>query len=150
MHKSFYASGFLYRPQSQQILLQQLNESVSQWSLFGGKSGKFSDPPSVIKYIVEDQIGIKLNVNKIKAVYDYFHEELKEDYYILYAEVGESTKKFKLKNCHSVAWFTFKQLHKLPLTAQTKQDIIVGERVINAINRNLNIPQEETELVDKS
>lgn len=150
MHKTFYASGFLYRPQSQQILLQQLNDSVPRWSLFGNENSKFSDPSDVIKHLFQSKLGIKLSSKKIHSVYDYVDEKIGKDHFVLYAEVAESAKNIKPRKGFTTSWFNFKQLYKLPLTAQAKQDIIVGERVIKAIARDLENPVENKKLVDES
>ncbi len=150
MHKTFYASGFFYRPQSQQILLQQLNDSVPQWSLFGGESKNSSEASDAFKKLAEMHLGLKLVSKKIHSIYDYFDENLGKEHFILYAEVAESTKNIKAKKGFTVSWFTFKQLYKLPLTPQAKQDIIVGERVIKALARDLEGPAENKNLVDES
>ena len=140
MHKTFYASGFLYCPSSQQILLQQSENSSGQWSLFGGESTDSSEPAIVLIKVIQKKVGLKLAQNAIRPIYDYFHKDLGKNHFIAYAEVDESSIKTTEKKGSTIAWFTFKQLYKLSLTGQTKQDITVGERVIKAVQRSLEEP----------
>ena len=133
MHKSFYASGFLFHPPTQQILLQQLTNSSAHWSLFGGEGLDTETPELTFQRIVHANLHLKLAVRSIIQVYDYFHKELGKNHVIVYARI-EKLKDFSKKNS-SLAWFTRQQLHKLHLSEQTRQDITVGHRVIDAKER---------------
>ncbi len=136
MHKVFYASGFLYRPKSQQILLQQVAKdpstaTSSPWSIFGGINRKEEKTEIAFQRIIYDLLKVKLATKSIYAIYDYFHSGYKKFHYVFYGEVSET------QNIHApkgiiFSWFTFKQIIKLPFTEATKQDIIVGQRVIQA------------------
>lgn len=103
-------SGFLYHAGSQQILLQQKNgEEKALWTL------------------LEDLK--KFHPKKVLPIYDYVAKGKKQ--IISYAEVKRvenfpSTKKLNF------GWFSVKQISKLPLSPQTKQDLIVGRRVIDS------------------
>lgn len=140
MHKVFYASGFLYRPQSQQILLQQFTPdsptSSSVWSALVGVNKNGEEASIAFQTVVRDMLKIKLVTELIYPVYDYFHTENKKLYYVFYAEVGESQDVHPPKG-NVFSWFTFKQTLKLPFTQQAKQDIIVVQRVIQAKFREL-------------
>jgi ADP-ribose pyrophosphatase YjhB (NUDIX family) len=140
MHKTFYASGFLFHLPTQQILLQQLPDS--SWSLFGGEKEDSSDPEEAFQEIIHEHLRIKLPTDTIHLIYDYIHPSLNRKHVIFYAEIEEAQDTFKLKKDQAVGWFTFKQLYKLPLTAQTKHDITVGQRVVDALARKLNPPPE--------
>lgn len=134
MHKSFYASGFLFEPKTQQILLYQLatkNETPSLWSMIRGISRGKEDALSAFKRIAQEYLKIRLNLKKIYSVYDYFHKKLEKTNYVFYAEV-ENVKNFRPIHGGNLSWFTFKQTLKLPFTKETKNDIIVAERVIKA------------------
>lgn len=69
-------------------------------------------------------------------VYDYFYNALNKVHFVFYAEV-EKLHSFPLLNADSFSWFTFKQTTKLDFSIQTKQDIIISERVIKAQARSL-------------
>jgi hypothetical protein len=133
MHKDFYASGFLYHPNSQQILLQQQNSASDNpgWSLFGKKAVKDKSGEETFKQLFYEEFNIKLSKNKIKSVYYYFSKELNKDQNIYYAEV-KSLHRFSKSKKNGLAWFTFKQIQKLNLSDQTKHDIIVSQRVIDS------------------
>lgn len=136
MHKSFYASGFLYYLPSQQILLQQDNTLTSFWSLFGQKGQNNENPIRVFQRAILQQLHIKLALKAIYPVYDYFKKEIGKNYYVFYAQVDLKKKEFHAKKDSVTEWFTFKQTTKLSFPDQIKQDIIVAERVINAKARN--------------
>ncbi|MBI4080382.1 MAG: NUDIX domain-containing protein [Candidatus Levybacteria bacterium] len=140
MHKAFYASGFLYRPQTQQILLQQLTKDTPNtspiWSLIGGESQKEEQAERTFQKIIAKLLKVKLDVKSITAVYDYFHNEHKKIHFVLYGEVGER-QPIRIPKGATFSWFTFQQTLKLPFSDQTKQDIIVAQRVINAKIREL-------------
>lgn len=132
MHKSFYASGFLYNLKTQQILLlkPQSDQESPKWSLFGGEGLEGEDPQIAFQRIVLEKLGIDLKLKKIYPIYDYFDKNLDKTGFIFYAEIGK-TPTFSPINEKTPSWVTFTQTLKLPFLSQTKQDIMVGERVIN-------------------
>ena len=135
MHKDFYASGFLYHPASEQILLQQ-NTSVSHisspWSLVGGSYMEEDAPEASFKDIILNLLDIKISV--VYPVYAYFNEDTEKNQYIGYSTV-KTRHNFSSKNGLTFAWFSFRDVLKLPTTKQTKHDIVVGQRVIEAATR---------------
>lgn len=136
MHKDFYASGFLYYPPTQQILLQQrpTTHSPSAWFLLGGKNLIEETSEVAFQRIVNRIIQVKLTLSAIHPVYMYFHEGMGKHHCILYAEVKKMGKQTDTKE-KKFGWFTRKQILKLDLDEQTRQDITVGQRVIDAEQR---------------
>lgn len=135
MHKVFYASGFLYHPPTQQILLHQSSEDGVTLSTFSGKFSGDEKADKVFKDLIAKTLGLDLTDKNIYEVYDYFHEELGAHCFVFFANVKKQTLEFKLKGVESVGWFPLKQLPKLKLAGKARQDIIVGQRVINYIDR---------------
>lgn len=145
VHKTLYASGFLYRPQSQQILLQQLSDSSDtsyKWTMVGGAGNLREEADAAFQRIVNKTLKLKIPLRSIYAVYDYFHPEYKTSHFVFYAEVSE-TARIGLNKKPTFSWLTFKQILKLSFTEQTKQDVIVAQRVIQArsraIENNVNV-----------
>lgn len=136
MHKKFYASGFLYNPTTEQILLQQHKSSSPLWSLFGGKNNNDEEPIHTFSRTIFKDLKIKITSGAIHPVYDYLNKKLNNHCYIFYAEVDNSEKKNRARQGYIMAWFTFKQIYKLPVEEQTRQDIMVGKRVIDAVERS--------------
>lgn len=141
MHKTFYASGFLYHLPSQQILLRQGNKEIAQgtsvfWSFIGGHSKAKEDDKKAFERVMKELLGIKLDPKRIFSVYDYFHTTLKTNHFVVYAEITDA-KLFKPSKDHSFAWFSQKQISKLPFVEQTKHDMIVAQRVINKKSRDI-------------
>lgn len=134
MHKSFYASGFLYSLKTHQILLLQSEKKddiSSLWSTLGGESKEGEEAQTTFQRIIYKLLDINLKGKHIYPVYDYFHDILNKVNYVFYAEIGE-TRIFNALKVGILSWFTFNETLKLSFTTRTKQDIVVGERVINA------------------
>lgn len=134
MHSTFYASGFLYSLKTHQILLlqsRQKNDVSSFWSLLGGESKNGEEAQITFQRIISKLLNINLKVKHIYPVYDYFHNTRNKINYVFYAEVGKA-KVFNASKTGILSWVSFRETLKLPFTTQTKQDIVVGERVINA------------------
>lgn len=138
MHKSYYASGFLFHPASEQILLHQDPTSdTPEWSLFSGANKAKETPEQTFYRIIRDELGIEVDITACHVVYDYQHREKKVPHYIFYAVVDEAYDEEVLLTEHKTAWFYFRQIIKLPMKKQTRQDITVGQRVINLALREL-------------
>lgn len=133
MHKNLYASGFLYHPKSQQILLQQKNSADSNffWSLFGKKAIKNKTGEETFRDIFYEELSIKLKLHNINSIYTYSSKEKGTNHNIYYAEVKRLHRSSSSTKT-GFAWFNFKQIQKLNLLEQTKHDIIVGQRVIDS------------------
>ena len=136
MHKDFYASGFLYHPRSQQILLQQANtaETGTAWALFEGESLNGETAEETFKRIIYSHLRLELKPKNIYSIYSYFHTVKGKDNYIHYAIIRK-LEKFPNTKKTLFSWFTFKQIQKLHIPDQIKQDIIVGQRVIDSAMR---------------
>ena len=131
---SFYASGFLYSLKTHQILLlqsKQKKDVPSLWSTLGGDGIEGEDAQLTFQRIINRLLNISLKTKDIYPVYDYFHQTKNKLNYVFYAEIRD-TRIFENSKKGNLSWFTFSETVKLLLTSQTKQDIVVGERVINA------------------
>lgn len=145
---SFYVSGFLYNLKTYQILLLQSNQEKDVpifWSTLGGDSIAGEDAQLTFQRIINKRLHILLKTKDIYPIYDYFHDTRNKLNYVFYAEIQDPTIFESLKK-GNFSWFTFSETVKLLFTPQTKQDIVVGERVINAkwrddeANRSLRSP----------
>lgn len=134
MHKDFYASGFIYHLPTQQILLQQ-HSSSSFWLLFGGKNSSGESPTSTFCRVIQEQLQINITPKIVYPVYDYFNKAQGKHHYFFYIQL-KNKKEFTPRKEYAIEWLTFKKLYKLALTEQTRQDITVGQRVINAVARD--------------
>jgi len=134
MHKMFYVSGFIYHPPTQQILLHQqsLNSTASSWSLFGEQHDETIQPEVIFNKVVSKLLNKQLS--EIYPIYSYTDDTSNSTQSLLYA-ILEELEEFPPKNGHTFQWFTFKELVKLPINEQTKHDIVVGQRVIEAAGR---------------
>ncbi len=137
MHKSFYASGFLYSLKTHQILLlqsQKNDDIISLWSTLGGESKDGEDAQEAFQRIVHELLDLNLKRKNIYPIYDYFHEKLDKVNYVFYGEVKKIPTLSSLQKS-SLSWVTFSETLKFLFSAHAKQDVIVGERVINLKRR---------------
>lgn len=132
MQPPFYASGFLYSLKTHQILLlgSKQNDIPALWSTIGGESKKGEQAQTTFQRVVCKLLHINLKPKDIYPIYDYFSSLSNKFNFVFYGEVG-SIKKFSSLKL-SLSWFTFGETVKLPFSSQTKQDLVVGQRVINA------------------
>jgi hypothetical protein len=138
VHKPIYASGFLYHSSSQQILLQQFkNGDITKLVLFRGVTTNGDSPQEVFRRSVEKELGIKIPASSVHPVYDYTNDKLGEQF-IFYVNVGEVTPKV-YKSKSSTGWLSISKISKYVMSEQTRHDIIVGERVIRAIDYPTNV-----------
>ncbi len=134
VHKSFYASGFLYSPKTHQILLlktQQKDSADFLWSTLGGESSDGEEAQAAFQRIINKLLDLNLKDKDIYPIYDYPYDTADKVNYVFYAEV-KNPKKFNPLKRGDPSWITFDEISKLLFAARTKQDVIVGERVINA------------------
>lgn len=135
MHKGFYASGFLYNPKTEQILLQQQGPTISMsspWFLFETNYKEDEEPETLFKQIILKALDIQIKT--VHPIYNYFNELLEKQHALVYGTVGKK-QQFNAKDNCVFMWFSFKEIHKLNLSEQTKHDIVVGQRVIDAAGR---------------
>ncbi len=103
--------------------------------MFGDANTKTEEAVLTFQRVIFNTLHVKLPIKSIFPVYDYFHTLHNKTHYIFYAEVPKMQKYTSKKD--TVSWFTFKQITKLPFTKQTKQDIVVAHRVIDAQEREI-------------
>lgn len=136
--KTFHASGFLYNLKTHQILLLQSeaqDDVTSSWSMIGGDSRQGEDAPTTFQRVISELLNIELKPKHIYPIYDYFHDKLNKVNYVFYAEVGKNLK-FTLQKDNNLSWVSFDKILKLVFPAHTKQDVVVGKRVIDAKERD--------------
>ena len=136
MHKQIYASGFLYHPPTNQILLQSsiLLPQPQPWSLFEGM-GTIIEPAEIIfQKALTDILNLTVNMKDIFPIYTYENDAQRKQYALSYAIVA-NVSPFSPHNGMTFSWFSERQICKLSMNEQTKHDIIVGQRVISATER---------------
>ena len=135
--KSFYASGFLYSLKTHQILLLSSgpkDDISSAWSMLGGEVKQGEEAPVAFARIIYKLFKVQVEAKQIHPIYDYFHDGLDRTNYVFYAEVKNPQVLSSLEKTN-FSWIAFHQTVKLLFSNHTKQDVIVGERVINLKQR---------------
>lgn len=134
MQTSFYVSGFLYSLKTHRILLlqsQQKNSADLLWSTLGGESSGGEEAQTAFARIINELLNLNLKVKDIYPIYDYLDDAQNKNNYVFYAEVKNS-QEFNCPKKDTFSWVSFNETSKLLFTAHSKQDVIVGERVIHA------------------
>lgn len=134
MQTSFYASGFLYSLKTHRILLlksQKKDSADFLWSTLGGECVAGEEAEVAFARIINELLNLNLKTKDIHPIYDYFHDEKDKNNYVFYAEV-KSPKELSSLQEDTFSWVTFHDMPKLLFSAHSKQDVIVGERVIHA------------------
>lgn len=137
MLKGFYVSGFLYHEPTNQILLQQIQSSSPYWSLFESEEVEESaNPAATFASLIHNTLQLTLVIKTIQEVYTYLNEDVNKNYSITYAPV-RSLKTAICENGKICKWFGPREILKLNLSPQTRHDVTVGQRVIDAKMRKL-------------
>lgn len=133
MHKGFYASGFLYNPESDRILLQQQISPItsSDWSLFENTYSENENAKNVFTKTIYH--ALHKHIDFVYPVYSYIDETSGKNQDVFYA-ISQDTS-FPSKEKSHFQWFSFKELTKTRLSEQIRHDILVGQRVIDAAGR---------------
>src|ERR1035437_6018589 len=89
MHKDFYASGFLYHPKTQQILLQQpvTADGTAEWSLFEGEALGDETAADAFKRSIFSHLKLDIKAKNIFPIYSYFHDGKGKNNFLHYAIV---------------------------------------------------------------
>lgn len=128
-------------------MLQQKDDIISHWSTMGGESREGEDAQVTFLRVIHELLNIDLKIKQIYPVYDYFHSILEKMNFVFYAEVNKILE-FRPSKGNIPSWVTFDQTLKLLIPAHTKQDVVVGERVIrlkerqDQANEILSMPQQ--------
>lgn len=101
--------------------------------MIGGEAQVGEEAQQAFQRIIYKLLKLKLKDKDIYPIYDYFDEVLGKTNYVFYAEVDKAPVNLVKKS--NMSWVTFPETLKLLFSSQTKQDVIVGERVINLKQR---------------
>ena len=107
----------------------QIDKNSTLWSTLGGESQEGEDGLKTFKRVVMEILNVELKTKNIYPIYDYFHDTMEKINYVFYAEVKNLPKTTKTKK--DLTWVNFADTAKFNFSLHTKQDLIVGERVIN-------------------
>jgi len=149
VHKSFYASGFLYSLKTHKILLlhsEQKDDVSSSWSTLTGESKQGEDAKIAFQRIIGELLKLNLEPKDIYPIYDYLHGTEDKVNYVFYAQV-KNPQEFDSPLDGAYSWVAFSEISKLLFASHTDQDVIVGERVINLM---LRLVQESDSSVPKA
>ena len=138
----FYACGFLYSLKHNKILLLQSKAQEDQpclYSMLGGEGIEGEEALVSFQRIVNKLLNVNIKSKDIHPVYDYCHSSNDKPSFVFYADI-KNIKNISGLEEGTFSWLKFSETIKLKFNTQTKQDMVIGERVINAKLRDLLIP----------
>ncbi|OGE27055.1 hypothetical protein A3H85_03150 [Candidatus Daviesbacteria bacterium RIFCSPLOWO2_02_FULL_40_8] len=137
MQEPFYVSGFLYNPNSEKLLLIQTeanDDLITLWKMLVGEGNNGEPAEATFQRVINECLNLEVKPKSIFPIYDYFDEAQRKTNYVFYAEVRRSPS-FEALQQGTPSWVRFSDISKFPFFANTKQDMVVGERVINLKRR---------------
>jgi 8-oxo-dGTP diphosphatase len=125
--KTFFACGFLYNPKSKKVLLHKRDSNTSvnpnKWAFFGGTSEGNETPLQCFVRELKEEIGVSVDSNGVRGLYDYFNNEQGTHRHIFYVESELSKENMKLGEGADFNWFTLEDAFVLDLTEKTRKDL---------------------------
>lgn len=134
MDRPFYSAAFFYNPLTQQLLLQQPDDSIDLSKtliLFGTQNLGEESPHETLHRHLLSELNLNLQPDSLNEVYDYFNPDAKQHHYIFWINFNKvKNEGYFLEN--TFKWAKLAELHKLKLTGRIKQDLVFFQREINA------------------
>lgn len=110
----------------------QKDATNSLWTTLGGESSSGEEDAQIVfQRVINESLSLDLILKNIYPIYDYFHDEREKTNFVFYAEVKDC-QEFDSIAGNTLSWVNFDETSKFLFAAHSKQDVIVGERVINA------------------
>ena len=129
IQEKFYAGGFLFDPKTKSVLLHKRDAEAEinpdYWAFFGGLSEGGEKPKSTFAREIQEELGIKIEEDRIKLLCDYFNEELKTHRYIFYIESDLDKSQMHLTEGEDFDWVSIDKVFDYNLTKKTFQDLKV-------------------------
>lgn len=129
--KKYYAGGFLYNPDTKQVLLHKRDDKTihnpNMWSFFGGGNEAEDNGSPVDTFIreVKEELGIVLSSERVVYPCDYFSEVSKIHRFSFYALDNTSEDKVVLNEGAGFKWMDLEEALKTNIGEKTRQDLLI-------------------------
>lgn len=125
--EKFWSGGFLYNPKNNSVLLHKRDSNTkfnpNSWAFFGGLNEGAETPVDCFIREINEEIGIKLKIEKVVMLYDYLNEEFQTHRFVFYALSEKAKSEFVLNEGEDFDWVNIDNLDKYTLTEKTKRDL---------------------------
>lgn len=136
MTRTFFAGGFFYNPRTDKVLLQKLRQAMPQqtvtWTFFGGDSKRGETPEKALQRIIKETIRQRITLKAMQRLYEYQNEDTKKLHIIFSLIASSLPNKKKLEANQEFQWTPLRNVLKLELPQNIRQDLTFFQREMNA------------------
>lgn len=125
--KEFYAGGFLYTPETKEVLLMLRDDKTPQfpnkWSFFGGANEGSETPEECCVREWKEELGIDVDARNLIPLRDYFNELHGKWRYVFYIESKLKKSEMVLGEGARFDWIPLEKVFEYALTPVAQDDL---------------------------
>ena len=125
-HEKYWAGGFLYNSQTNQVFLHQRDANTkfnpNAWAFFGGLNEHGEAPIDTFIREMEEETCLSVTKEEVIHLYDYMNIELNTYRYVFFVKTNVSKDKLKLGEGAGFDWVSM-QAFEYDLTEKTLKDL---------------------------
>jgi mutator protein MutT len=123
----FYAGGFLYNPDTNEVLLHRRDNKTdinpNKWAFFGGLNEAGETPSQTFIREIREELNIEVSEKDAKKLTDYLNEELQTYRYVFFALSHKDKSEMRLSEGADFDWISLESVFDYDLTEKTKLDL---------------------------
>lgn len=123
----FFAGGFLYNPDTQEVLLHKRDGNTTinphKWAFFGGLGEGNETPVEAFIREMKEELGILLTPEEVTLLCEYPNPERETHRYSFYAVSNKSKEEMTLGEGADFGWISLEEVFDLDATQRTFDDL---------------------------
>jgi len=127
MKERFWAGGFLFDPQKNQVLLHKRDSNTkfnpNSWAFFGGLQEGDESPVGCFVRELFEEIGLHVSPENVFHLCDYLNKEFDTYRHVFYVESNIRINELKLGEGAGFEWILLSRLDSKRLTEKTRVDL---------------------------
>lgn len=125
--KTFFAGGFLYNPQTKEVLLHKrdsnTNVNPDKWAFFGGTSQDGENSVQTFIREIKEELGITLEASEVIPLCDYLNTDRGTHRYSFYVISDAKKEDMVLGEGSDFDWVPLDTVFRLDATQKTFDDL---------------------------
>ena len=125
--KTFFSSGFLYNPETREVLLHKRDGNTNvhphKWTFFGGSSEGEETPVQTFIREMHEELDIKLSDTEAIPLCDYLNVERDTHRYVFYVVSDKKKEEMVLGEGADFDWIPLRKVFEYDLTSMTRDDL---------------------------